>query len=1428
MATYKKVIGNYQSNADFSPDLVGFQIVEGQFTNANFYTTPTPTGKSTVFYQTEGFAQPVTLNDLNITTTQTSTMIDNNLKLVLNIDESDIFNYTLFGSLREHIKSSVKKVIRRWPGSLYMNKNASGTTRYTAIEYVYDETTNSSRFMVPVPHINNKFNINIKNSPDLNQSSSGVKLMAQEYYQYVLRYPIRVGTGSTINATPGAFSSHQEFPVLAFTGTSDSNPNYIHFRVTGNPFTGATPYAIGGHAPVAENFHIKPSNKVVESFFTSLQGLDRFLLNRDKYPIYTSEFTIPVETDSGAYIDKIKKFTWSISDGYNIDINTVSYGMYLEGLLSVADSYDNYKTDLVSRFFVTDAIKEFDTGERKVQKLLRIYGREFDEVKKYIDGLAFATRVSYDKNDNIPDKLVKNFARTLGFETIDFIDQTDLLESFFGGTQTPVFSGTSVGMTPVEFDIELWRRLVINAGYLFRSKGTRKVIEFLLRFIGAPKSLIEFNEYVYTVKGKLDINRVTSDLSLLVNSEGGGGFDDEETDQNAVAGVNLDIYPIDDEGYPSPLDNSDTYYFQNNGGWYRETNFIGANNPHIGPYDGGQDYFNKFRCFTDSSGGTVTVPSEVSGTVDVTQLVPILVSNQANQEFLFNTIIDTVPNNGLGYVNGMGNTVPGNTGLGASWTTVNDALNFGPAALYVFDHPQETMPPDKEILAKNLYDAGYAVLTMSEYSTNTLYPISSSMAHQSGADWGYFQNTSLDPLNPLSQNWTNIASQQTTPGQDITNIAPEAHVLSYNNVAPYDKPNILYMYNTNGGRWVHIQNFSLNFTVSGAIGGTTLLNNIMDFLTMRTPDMRTYFDFSWADHYEQTRYIPCPGFTLFPQIDNKKSWTDIESSSIDTTREWSIKDQPTTSLNTNRDTKYFVGDDERLVLNTKMVDAHLNPARAIEYDMYHYNKQYGFPIAKNFEYYSQNYVPTMGDPATPGTDVYMVPNLWPGTRQPNPYMNPNTDPLNDFSFYYGSQLSGASFTVSGTTFAQYIDRVKTKFINVKNRKTIGGGGFGFQPNWPAYPTLRNLYEAYVSGGTHSTSTGVVTYPFPSNELTYKKMLGFVDKIEPFWSKLIEQFIPATTIIGLGTRHTNTVFDKQKFVYKHGHSSMAGITGLAVREPNIVNSTAQTNKTGNRVRGSQWYNKTIIYAGGIGPDAPLATETAPLTLRVLGANNNTVPAAEVLLVGGRVYTYKISVNTYAGLENWGNGSGPGSQQGYSIGGYVGSPLAMGVVGGVQNLPPAGLGYLMRDGKIFIKKAISATEDKIIDVFGPGIYEGAFTYGGATGFFQISTNINGLILNSIELYDTQTAAYVIDNSTRNGNFTDEMEYVDAGSPATISRMKYWYPDVTAPYNVNPYRTWKLWDDQLQIWPGSDGTESVSWHEDYCKGVLPCCEIDDSICF
>jgi hypothetical protein len=37
----------------------------------------------------------------------------------------------------------------------------------------------------------------------------------------------------------------------------------------------------------------------------------------------------------------------------------------------------------------TGALTEFDTPDRKFEKLLQIYGRSFDETKKFINALAY-------------------------------------------------------------------------------------------------------------------------------------------------------------------------------------------------------------------------------------------------------------------------------------------------------------------------------------------------------------------------------------------------------------------------------------------------------------------------------------------------------------------------------------------------------------------------------------------------------------------------------------------------------------------------------------------------------------------------------------------------------------------------------------------------------------------------------------------------------------------------------------------------------------------------------------------------------------------------------------------------------------------------------------------------------------------------------
>ena len=61
---------------------------------------------------------------------------------------------------------------------------------------------------------------------------------------------------------------------------------------------------------------------------------------------------------------------------------------------------------------------------------LKIYGREFDEVKKYSDGIKFSNVVTYDKKNNTPDAVVKNLARVLGWQLTSSISQIDVIGNF--------------------------------------------------------------------------------------------------------------------------------------------------------------------------------------------------------------------------------------------------------------------------------------------------------------------------------------------------------------------------------------------------------------------------------------------------------------------------------------------------------------------------------------------------------------------------------------------------------------------------------------------------------------------------------------------------------------------------------------------------------------------------------------------------------------------------------------------------------------------------------------------------------------------------------------------------------------------------------------------------------------------------------------
>lgn len=553
----------------FSPDLVGNQQASqtnSLFTNNNFTITTNLDAKTDKTYITNNFSNFVTLSDLDLTHDDAIQLLEDNATIFLNLDKTNLNYYAYFGSLVEFVRISLENIIINYPASLYIvpiitsDNIFASTTGYTIENYSYNVITNSSTFKINTNTINNKFNINYLTNGtiiDTFSETNDLRNLTVNYESYSILY------------------NGNNYDILEFTGSTNLTNDYIYLKVDGNPFSGISSNSV-------INYHIKPNSINVEKFFNSLNNFESYLLNRQSLPLYTAIFKHPVKSDDGVILYVTDTFTWFVSDGYNIDFDTTQYSDYATRLLEVATEFDELKSNILTRLLISDSILEFDTEDQKINKILKIYGREFDELRNYTEGISFANVVTYNKENNTPDLVLKNLARTLGWDLISSIIDNNLLTNYITPNQS-TYSGQTIGYTPIEAENELWRRLILNTPWLWKSKGSRKAIEFLFKFIGAPDGLINFNEFIYSAKESINIDLFKQALTL-------NNLDNDITN-----------YSLDENGYPKVSANTSDFYFQKGGLWYRQTGGSGAtvnitsgNNPHIGPYDNGYEYINQF------------------------------------------------------------------------------------------------------------------------------------------------------------------------------------------------------------------------------------------------------------------------------------------------------------------------------------------------------------------------------------------------------------------------------------------------------------------------------------------------------------------------------------------------------------------------------------------------------------------------------------------------------------------------------------------------------------------------------------------------------------------------------------------------------------------------------------------------------------------
>ena len=556
----------------FSDNLVGFQLVQGGgLTQGNFDFTESITEKVDRKFQIGAFSYPITLDTLQIENlVEVRKIIAKNFTVYPNFDLTNVTNFTLYGSLNKRLSVSVQRIVNFFPAAIEVNYiKPDFTTASTSTNIVYDSILDETSFDIDVSTIRNPFEIDYSTNSTVNINSKEIPIdnirnLSKEYKKYSL------------------FINNLEYEIQYLIPTTSLTSGLLKIYVNGNPFSGSN--------ISYDTLVIRPSTYYTEEAFNqNFDEVEKFLLNRLINPPYTSTFQTPEVSDDGTYYMSYKQVTWPLDGTWNLDIRTIAFDSYLNSLSQIADNIDEYKTNLISRFLTTASLKEFDTFTQKVEKIFQIYGRSFDEVKHFIDALAFMNSVNYNIKNDIPSQLLKNLAETIGWKTnISPITNEDFLSTVFGNDTTPEFPGYSRSMTPDELNYQYFRNIILNSAYLFKSKGTRKSVEGLMRLIGAPEALVEFNENIYLADQKINMNQFEKKYASI----SGGTYIDlspalDPTNVYSILGVvftgvtltptietvnttRVD-YPIDDEGYPMMPESSDSFFFQKGAGWFEST-----------------------------------------------------------------------------------------------------------------------------------------------------------------------------------------------------------------------------------------------------------------------------------------------------------------------------------------------------------------------------------------------------------------------------------------------------------------------------------------------------------------------------------------------------------------------------------------------------------------------------------------------------------------------------------------------------------------------------------------------------------------------------------------------------------------------------------------------------------------------------------------
>lgn len=389
---------------------------------------------------------------------------------------SDPYSYSYFGSFYTEVARSINNIIDTFPYAALSYDDLDGDTIYD-----YSQTFNqitgekTSTFKIQSSTITNQgFILFNSGSPIGNQ----ISLMTQTSL-----FEIQL-SGATTAQT-------DSFAIKTYSYTGGSN-GVLEFVINGHLSSGA-PIPFSGTSSKSP-VYIRPSRKRMTEYRIQQSRLERQLLNEAK-------FDIPDVDNENT--DFTYKMPWPRTiDGFNPDITGNPFKNYQDNILFLANNVDIDKTDIMIKTIIPENYINFDSDTQIYKKLISSYAKQFDEIKQFIDNIENAHTINYNDENSIPKKFLVKLSNLLGWKLSSSFSEIDLFEYLSDEDNADQDSFAY-------YNVEIWKRILININWLYKKKGTRDALQFLFKLMGAPDCLIVFDEFVY------DITQTIVDEDLL-------------------------------------------------------------------------------------------------------------------------------------------------------------------------------------------------------------------------------------------------------------------------------------------------------------------------------------------------------------------------------------------------------------------------------------------------------------------------------------------------------------------------------------------------------------------------------------------------------------------------------------------------------------------------------------------------------------------------------------------------------------------------------------------------------------------------------------------------------------------------------------------------------------------------------------------------